>query len=77
MRCESLERHAAAEMSSFDVAATAFQRGAGGGAPGAAAPGGVGAGAGSSPSGSLPQSPIKVMRFTVNPLTKSVTAKLL
>jgi hypothetical protein len=67
----------AAEMFSFDVAVTAYQRGGGGGGAGAAAPSGGGAGGGSSPSGTSPQSLINVMRITVNPLTKSVTAKLL
>jgi hypothetical protein len=66
----------AAEMFSFDVAVTAYQRGAGGGGAGAAAPAG-GAPASSSPSGSSPLSLTKLMRITVNPLTRTVTAKLL
>lgn len=67
----------AAEMFSFDVVVTAFERGAtdsGGG--GAAAPAGGGAGAGGS-SGTSLQLLTKVMRITVSPLTGSVTAKLL
>jgi hypothetical protein len=67
-----------AQMFSFDIMVTAYER-----APGAggAAAGGSNAGAnssdGSSSSGlSIPGVP-KVLRFTVNPLTKSVTAKLL
>lgn len=68
----------AAEMFSFDVVVTAFERGAGGGdGGGAAAPEGGGEGAGSGSSGTGLQSLTKVMRITVNPLTKSVTAKLL
>lgn len=68
----------AAEMFSFDVVVTAFERGAtdsGGG--GAAAPAGGGAGAGSGSSGTSLQLLTKVMRITVSPLTGSVTAKLL
>jgi hypothetical protein len=67
----------AAEMFSFDVNVTAFERGAGGDAGGSAAPEGVGAGAGSDASGTGLLPLTKVMRITVNPLTKSVTAKLL
>ena len=67
----------AAEMFSFDVNVTAYEPGASGGDGGAAAPDGGGAGAGSGSSGSGLQSLTKVMRITVNPLTKSVTAKLL
>jgi hypothetical protein len=68
----------AAELFSIDVVVTAFQRGAsgGGGEAGAAgAPAGGGAGAGGSGTG--PLSLTKVMRITVNPLTKTVSAKLL
>jgi hypothetical protein len=69
---------AAAEMFSFDVRVTAFQNGANpaqGGSP-AGAPG---AGSGSNPSNPLNSLPTLngVMRITVNPVTKSVTAKLL
>jgi subtilisin family serine protease len=69
-----------AEMFSFDVVVTAYERGAGG----AAAASGDGSGAGGANSAgnsqaqgaSLPKL-TKVMRITVNPLTKSVVAKLL
>lgn len=65
------------EMFSIDVNVTAYVRGAsGGGAGGAAAPAGGGAG-GSGSSGTGPLSAPKVMRITINPLTKTVTAKLL
>ena len=70
---------AAAEMFSFDVVVTAYERGAGataaagGGGTSGASPAGA-----SGPSGGTPlQSLTKVMRITVNPLTRSVTAKLL
>jgi hypothetical protein len=67
----------AAEMFSFDVNVTAFERGAGGDVGGAAAgaESGGSAGSGSSGTGLLPLT--KKLRITVNPLTKSVTAKLL
>ena len=71
-------RDNASEMFSFDAVVTAYQNGSGG----AAAGGGDAAGApesgssGSSNTLGLPTIP-KVMRFTVNPLTKAVTAKLL
>ena len=66
----------AAEMFSFDVVVTAFEPGANGGdGGGAAAPEGGGVGSGGSGTGL--QSLTKVMRITVNPLTGSVTAKLL
>jgi subtilisin family serine protease len=67
----------AAEMFSFDVNVTAFQSGAGGsgGAAGAAPEGGGGGTGGSSEAGLLPLT--NKLRITVNPLTKSVTAKLL
>ncbi len=68
----------AAEMFSFDVNVTAFERGAGGNVGGAAAApesGGSGGASGSSGTGLLPLT--KTLRITVNPLTKSVTAKLL
>jgi hypothetical protein len=67
----------AAEMFSFDINVTAFERGAGGDAEASAAPEGGGAGAGSDASGTGLLPLTKVMRITVNPLTKSVTAKLL
>jgi hypothetical protein len=67
----------ASEMFSFDVAVTAFQRGAGGGASGAAAPGGDSGSASPSGSGTTLQSLTKVLRITVNPLTRTVTARLL
>jgi subtilisin family serine protease len=68
-----------AEMFSFDVVVTAYERGAGG-ASAAGGDGGTSAAAagGSSGSGGTSlQSLTKVMRITVNPLTKSVVAKLL
>ncbi len=68
----------AAEMFSFDVNVTAYQAGSGGGAGGSGAPEGGGSAAPpSGGSGSGLQSLTKVLRITVNPLTKSVTAKLL
>jgi hypothetical protein len=67
----------ASEMFSFDVAVTAFQRGASGGAAGAAAPGAPSGSAGSPGSGTTLQSLTRVLRITVNPLTRTVTAKLL
>lgn len=70
----------AAELFSFDVLVTAFERGASGSSSSSSATGG-GAGAnganGSSGSGASVQSLTKVMRITVNPLTKAVSAKLL
>lgn len=73
-------RDNASEMFSFDAVVTAYQNGsggaaAGGGAEGTGAPAAGGSGSGSNTLG-LPTIP-KVMRFTVNPLTKAVTAKLL
>ncbi len=68
----------AAEMFSFDVNVTAFERGAGGDAGGAAAApqgGDSGTGGASSGTGLLPLT--KKLRITVNPLTRSVTARLL
>jgi len=66
----------ASEMFSFDVNVTAYlSSGGAGGGGGAAAPTGGGSGSSSSSGSLLPVS--KVMRITVNPLTKSVTAKLL
>jgi subtilisin family serine protease len=66
------------EMFSFDAVVTAYQNGSGGAA--GATGGGQSAPAAGGSSGSntlgLPAIP-KVMRFTVNPLTKAVTAKLL
>ncbi|HYO90034.1 MAG TPA: S8 family serine peptidase, partial [Pyrinomonadaceae bacterium] len=71
-------RNNAAEMFTFDARITAYQRGASG--AGATATGGDGASAGSSGSsgsGGALQSVTKLMRFTVNPLTRTVTARLL
>lgn len=71
-------RDNASEMFSFDAVITAYQNGSGGAGSG----GGAGAGApaaGGSTGGNtlgLPAIP-KVMRFTINPLTKAVTARLL
>jgi hypothetical protein len=68
----------AAEMFSFDVNVTAFERGAGGDVGGGAAMlenEGADAGSGGSGSDLLPLT--RKLRITVNPLTKSVTAKLL
>ncbi|HEX8844916.1 MAG TPA: S8 family serine peptidase [Pyrinomonadaceae bacterium] len=68
-----------AEMFNIDVVITAYQNGAtGAGAGGGGEASGAGASGGSSASNplGLPTAP-KVLRFTVNPLTKSVTAKLL
>lgn len=67
-----------AEMFSFDVLVTAYQSGASG-AGGSTAPsgGGTSTSGTSSGSGTSLQSLTKVMRITVNPLTKSVSAKLL
>ncbi|HUQ31013.1 MAG TPA: S8 family serine peptidase [Pyrinomonadaceae bacterium] len=70
----------AAEMFSFDVVVTAYQQGSNGAAAtggdgGGGAAAGTSATGGSSPGTSL-QSLTKVMRITVNPLTKSVVAKL-
>ncbi len=69
-----------AEMFSFDVMVTAYERGSGG----ASAAGGDGSGAagasapdGSSTSGTELQALPKIMRITVNPLTNSVVAQLL
>jgi subtilisin family serine protease len=68
-------RDTAGEMFSFDAVVTAYQNGGGG--AGAAAPSGSGATGDSTGSPlSLPALP-KLMRYTVNPLTKTVTAKLL
>jgi len=66
------------EMFSFDAVITAYQNGSGGAAAaGSGASGAPAAGmSGSSNILGLPALP-KVMRFTVNPLTKAVTAKLL
>ena len=66
----------AAEMFSFDVNVTAFEQvgGAGAGAGAAPAGGASAPGSGSSPGTLLP---LTKLRITVNPLTKSVTAKLL
>jgi subtilisin family serine protease len=69
-----------AQMFSFDVAVTAYQRAGGGGgetAPAGGQSAGTSTGGSSTQSGTSLQSLTKVMRFTVNPLTKAVTAKLL
>lgn len=66
----------AAEMFSFDVQVTAFQ----GGAPGAPAGSSTSTSSGtntSSSSGTSPQTLPGILRITVNPLTKAVTANLL
>jgi hypothetical protein len=65
------------EMFSFDVNVTAFMAGSGGGGGAPAAPAGGGAGSGSGGSGSSLLPLTKVMRITVNPLTKVVSVKLL
>jgi hypothetical protein len=71
-------RDTTGEMFSFDAVVTAYQNGsggaaaAGGGTSGSQAAGGAGGGS----TLGLPTIP-KVMRFTINPLTKSVVAKLL
>jgi hypothetical protein len=67
----------AAELFNIDVVVTAFQRGAGGGGEAGAAGAPAGSGAGAGGSGTGPLSLTKVMRITVNPLTKVVSAKLL
>ena len=68
-----------AEMFSFDVVVMAYERGAGGasaaGGDGASSASAVGGSSGSG--GASLQSLTKVMRIMVNPLTKSVVAKLL
>ena len=67
----------AAEMFSFDVNVTAFEQVGGAGAGAGAAPeGGASASGSGSSEGSLLPLTTK-LRITVNPLTKSVTAKLL
>jgi subtilisin family serine protease len=70
-----------AEMFSFDVTVTAYERGSGGasaaGGDGSGAAGAAGASSAGGTSGTSLQSLPKVMRITVNPLTKSVVAKLL
>jgi subtilisin family serine protease len=75
-----LFRDTAAELFSFDAVVTAYQNGAtpppaGGGSGSASGGAGSSGGSSASPLG-LPQLP-RLMRFTVNPLTKSVTARLL
>jgi subtilisin family serine protease len=72
-------RNTASEMFTFDAIVTAYQQGsAGAGGTAAGATGGDG-GSGTSASGSSDplQAVTKVMRFTVNPLTRTVTVKLL
>jgi hypothetical protein len=68
----------AAELFSFDVVVTAFQSNGSGGGEGAGAQAPAAGGTGTQGgSGSSPLAILKVMRITVNPLTKTVTAKLL
>jgi hypothetical protein len=70
-------RDNASEMFSFDAVVTAYQNGSGGAAAGGGTQQASAPAAGSSTNLlGLPGIP-KVMRFTVNPLTKAVTAKLL
>jgi subtilisin family serine protease len=69
-----------AQMFNFDVAVTAYERAPAGGQSAPAAGESTGTdsgGGGASQSGSSLQLLTKVMRFTVNPLTRSVTVKLL
>lgn len=67
----------ASEMFSFDVNVTAYLSTAGGSGGGSAAPAGAGS-SGGSLSGSTSLLPLtKVMRITVNPLTKQVSTKML
>ncbi|HEY6189054.1 MAG TPA: S8 family serine peptidase [Pyrinomonadaceae bacterium] len=67
-----------AEMFNFSVVLTAYQSGAAGiAAPGGGAAPGAGGTGGSSGSGTSIQSLTKVLRFTVNPLTRTVTAQLI
>jgi hypothetical protein len=68
--------NSASEMFSFDVNVTAFSS-SGSGVTGVTPDGTSGSPSGSSTSGSSLLSVTKVMRITVNPLTKVVTAKLL
>jgi hypothetical protein len=68
----------ASEMFSFDLNITAYlSTSGGGGGGGAAAPAGAGANGGSSSAGNSLLPLTKVMRVTVNPLTKQVSTKLL
>jgi subtilisin family serine protease len=67
----------AAELFSFDVSVTAFERGAGSSSSSATGGGGSSTGGSQTGSGTSLQSLTKVMRITVNPLTKTVSAKLL
>ncbi|HUE83182.1 MAG TPA: S8 family serine peptidase, partial [Pyrinomonadaceae bacterium] len=68
----------AAEMFTFDIAVTAYQQTGGGGGAGAGGSGGEATGsAGDGTSGSSLQSLTRLLRITVNPLTKTVSAKLL
>jgi hypothetical protein len=69
-------RDTTSEMFSFDAVVTAYQNGGSGAGAAAVPAGGSPAGGPSGSPLSLP-SPPKVMRFTVNPLTKVITAKLL
>ena len=68
-----------AQMFSFDITVTAYRRAAsaGGSPAGGVEYAGAGGGSGSSQSGASLQSMTKVLRITVNPLTRSVTVKLL
>ncbi|HEX8888471.1 MAG TPA: S8 family serine peptidase [Pyrinomonadaceae bacterium] len=67
----------AAEMFSFDVQVTAYQSGSSGAGGTMAPSGGTSAGGGGGTSGTSLLPLTKVMHITVNPLTKSVTTKLL
>lgn len=68
----------AAELFSFDAVVTAFRRGAVSTSSPAGGGAGAGAsGAGGSSSGASVQSLTRAMRFTVNPLTKAVTLKVI
>ena len=67
----------ASEMFTFDVQVTAYQSGSGGAGSNAPASGGGTSGGGTNGSSSSSLLPLtKVMRITVNPLTKTVAAKL-
>jgi len=69
----------AAELFNFDVAVTAFQRtgSAGGGSAQGGSAGGGGSSSGSAQSGVNVQSVMRVLRITVNPLTRSTSVALL
>ncbi len=69
-------RNNASEMFSFDAVVTAYQNGGAGAAAGGSSAGASSSGSGAGSGLGLPQVP-KLMRFTINPLTRTVTAKLL